>query len=113
MLIIIARITLLLQICPCLYISNLFLLLLRRCSGKGLHLAMTGEPRGFSRVTAGFSSYDGEYLGLISVRIDWFDLPAVQETLKSLLQHHNSKAPILWGSAFFMAQLSHPYMTTG
>ena len=46
-------------------------------------------------------------------RIDWFDLPTVQGTLKSLLQHHNSKASILHSSAFFMVQLSHPYMTTG
>ena len=51
--------------------------------------------------------------GLISFRMDWFDLLAVQGTLKSLLQHHNSKASILWCSAFFMVQLSHPYMTTG
>ena len=50
---------------------------------------------------------------LLSFRIDWFDLPAVQGTLKSLLQHHNPKASILWCSAFFMVQLSHPYMTTG
>ena len=50
---------------------------------------------------------------LISFRIDWFDLLAVQGTLKSLLQHHSSKASILWHSAFFMVQLSHPYMTTG
>ena len=49
----------------------------------------------------------------ISVRIDWFDLLAFQRTLKSLLQHHNSKASVLWCSAFFMVQLSHPYMTTG
>ena len=54
-----------------------------------------------------------EYSGLISFRIDWFDLFAVQGTLRSLLQHHSSKAPILWCSAFFMVQLSHPYMTTG
>ena len=54
-----------------------------------------------------------EYSGLISFRIDWFDLLAVQETLKSLLQHHSSKASILWCSAFFMTQLSHPYITTG
>ena len=51
--------------------------------------------------------------GLISFRIDWFDLLAVQGTLKSLLQHHSSKASILWCSAFFMVQLSHRYMTTG
>ena len=53
------------------------------------------------------------YSGLISFRIDWFDLLAVQGTLKSLLQHHNSKASILRHSAFFIVQLSHPYMTTG
>ena len=54
-----------------------------------------------------------EYSGLSSFRIDWFDLLAVQGTLKSLLQHHSLKASILWCSAFFMVQLSHPYMTTG
>ena len=59
-----------------------------------------------------FSS-SNEYSGLISFRIDWFDLLAVQGTLKSLLQHHSSKASILRHSAFFMAPLSHPYMTTG
>ena len=51
--------------------------------------------------------------GLISFRIDWFDLLEVQRTLKSLLQHHSSKASVLQHSAFFMVQLSHPYMTTG
>ena len=54
-----------------------------------------------------------EYSGLISFRMDWFDLLAVQETLKSLLQHHSWKASILQHSAFFIVQLSHPYMTTG
>ena len=58
-------------------------------------------------------SLSNNYSGLISFRIDWFDLLAVKWTLKSLLQDHNSKASILWHSAFFMAQLSHPYMTTG
>ena len=58
-------------------------------------------------------SRSNEYLGLISFRIDWFDRLAVQGTLKSLLQHHSSKASVLQCSAFFMAQLSHPYMTTG
>ena len=53
------------------------------------------------------------YSGLISFRMDWFDLLAVQGTLKSLLQHHSSKASILWHSAIFIVQLSHPYMTTG
>ena len=54
-----------------------------------------------------------EHSGLISFRMDWLDLLAVQETLKSLLQHHSSKASIFWRSAFFIVQLSHPYMTTG
>ena len=54
-----------------------------------------------------------EYSGLISYRIDWLDLLAVQGTLKSLFQHHSSKASILWCSAFFIVQLSHPYITTG
>ena len=58
-------------------------------------------------------SPSNEYLGLISFRIDWLDLLAVQGTLKSLLQHHSSKASILWRSAFFTVQLSHPCMTTG
>ena len=58
-------------------------------------------------------STSNEYSGRISFRMDWFELLAVQGTLKSLLQHHNSKASILWHSSFFMAQLSHPYMTTG
>ena len=54
-----------------------------------------------------------KYLGLISFRMGWLDLLAVQGTLKSLLQHHSSKASILWRSTFFIVQLSHPYMTTG
>ena len=54
-----------------------------------------------------------EHPGLISFRMDWLDLLAVQRTLKSLLQHHSSEAPILWHSAFFSVQISHPYMTTG
>ena len=54
-----------------------------------------------------------EILGLISFRMDWLDLLAVQGTLKSLLQHHSAKASILWHSAFFTVQLSHPYMTIG
>ena len=58
-------------------------------------------------------SPSNEHPGLISFRMDWFDLLAVQGTLKSLLQHHSSKASILWRSAFFIVQLSHPYMTTG
>ena len=58
-------------------------------------------------------SPSSEYSGLISFRMDWLDLLAVQGTLESLLQHHSSKASIHWPSAFFIVQLSHPYMTTG
>ena len=58
-------------------------------------------------------SPSNEYSGLISCRMDWFNLPAIQMTLKSLLWHCNSKASVLWCSAFFMIQLSHLYMTTG
>ena len=59
------------------------------------------------------NSPSNEYSGLISFRMDWLELIAVQETLKSLLQHPSSKASILWRSAFFIVQLSHPYMITG
>ena len=58
-------------------------------------------------------SPSNEYSGLISFRIDWLDFPAVQGTLKSLLQHHSSKASILWQSVFFIVQLSRSYVTTG
>ena len=58
-------------------------------------------------------SPSNEYSGLISLRIDWLDLLAVQGTLKSLSQHHSSKASIIWHLTFFIVQLSHPYMTTG
>ena len=58
-------------------------------------------------------SPSSDHPGLISFRMDWLDLLAVQGTLKSLLQHHSSKASILWRSVFFIVQLSHPYMTTG
>ena len=58
-------------------------------------------------------SPSNEYSGLISFRVDWLELLAVQGTLKSLLQHHSSKASILWHSGFSIVQLSHPYMTTG
>ena len=64
-------------------------------------------------VSASTSVPSKEYSGLIYFRMDWLDLFAVQGTLKSLLQHHSSKASILWFSAFFIVQLSHPYMTTG
>ena len=58
-------------------------------------------------------SPSNEYLGLISFRMDWLDFLTVQRTRKSLLQHHSSKASVLWCSALFIVQLSHPYMTTG
>ena len=64
-------------------------------------------------VSASKISPSHEYSGLISFKMDWLDLLAVQGTLKSLLQHHSSKAPILLHSAFSTVQLSHPYMTTG
>ena len=71
--------------------------------------ASGGQSTGFS-----FSiSFSNEYSGMISFRMDWLDLLAVQGTLKSLLQHHSSKASILRHSAFFIVQLSKPYMTTG
>ena len=63
--------------------------------------------------SASASVLPNEYSGLISFRMDWFDLLPVQGTLKSLLQHHSSKASILQCSGFFINQLSHPYMTTG
>ena len=76
----------------------------------------SNESALFSRWPKNWSfsiSPSNEYSGLISFRMDWLDLFAVQGTLKSLLQHHSSKASIIWNSAFFMDQLSHPYMTTG
>ena len=65
------------------------------------------------RVSVSTSVLPNEYSGLISFRMDWLDLLAVQGTLKSLLQHHSSKASVLQHSAFFIVQLSYPYMTTG
>ena len=74
-------------------------------------LSSIWRPLAFLPVT--LSSLSNEHPGLISFRIDWLDLLAVQGTLKSLLQHHSLKASILRCSAFFIVQLSHPYMTTG
>ena len=73
--------------------------------------AWGGQSTGVSALVSIIPSK--EIPGLISFRMDWLDLLAVQGTLKSLLQHHSSKAAILWHSAFFTVQLSHPYMTTG
>ena len=82
---------------------------IRVFSSESVHCIRWPEYWSFS-----FSiSPSNEYSGLISFRMDWLALLAVQGTLKSLLQHHSSKASILQHSAFFMAQLSHPYMTTG
>ena len=64
-------------------------------------------------VSASASALSNEYSGLISLKMDWFDFLVVHGTLKSLFQHHSSKASVLWHSAFFMAQLSYLYMTTG
>ena len=69
--------------------------------------------RVFSNESALHIVLSNEHLGLISFRMDWLDLLAVQGTLKSLIQHHSSKASVLQCSAFFTIQLSHPYMTTG
>ena len=82
---------------------------IRVCSNESA-LPSGGQNNG----VFGFSiSLSNEYSGLISFRIDWSDLLAVQEILRSLLQHHSSKASMLWCSAFFIVQLSHPYTTTG
>ena len=75
-------------------------------------LASGGQSTGVS-VSASASVLPMNHSGLVSFRIDWLDLLAVQGTLKSFLQHHSSKASILRHSAFFIVQLSHPYMTTG
>ena len=94
--------------------SNLYLLCLLLWQEGSSPLAPPGKP--FAQLSVSFSfsiNPSNEYSGVISFRIDWFDLLAVQGTLKSLLQHHGSKASTLQCSAFFIVQLSHPYMTTG
>ena len=93
--------------CPLLLLPSIFPSIRDFSSELDLHISWP-DYQSFS-----FSfSPSNEYSGLISFRIDWFDLLAFQGTLKSLLQHHSSKASILWHSAFFMVQLSYPYMTT-
>ena len=77
------------------------------------HQGLFQEVSSLHQVTKVLEFQLNEYSGLISFRMDWLDLLAVQGTLKSLLEHHSSKASIPWYSAFFMVQLSHPYMTTG
>ena len=92
--------------CPLLLLPSIFPSIRVFANESALHIR---RPKYWS-----FSiSPSNEYSGLISLRIDWFDLLAVQETLKSLLQHHNSKASVLQHSAFLMIQLSHPHMTMG
>ena len=92
--------------CPLLFLPSIFPSL--RVSSSALHIRWPKYWR-FS-----FSiNPSNEYSGLISFRIDWLYLLVVQGTLKSILQYHSSKASILWRSAFFMVQLSHPYVTTG
>ena len=86
--------------------------LLILCHSPLLPPSISPNNRIFSNESVLPIRWPEEYSGLISFRMDWFDLLAVQGTLKSLLQHHCSRAPILWCSAFFMVQLSHPYMTT-
>ena len=94
--------------CPLLLLPSIFLSI-RVFSNESVLCSRWPKYRNFS-----FSiSPSNEYSGLISFRIGWLDLLAIQGTLKSLLQHHSSKASILWHSAFFIVQLSHPYMTTG
>ena len=95
--------------CPLLLLSSIFPSIRERFSNESVLYIRWPKYWSFS-----FSiSPSSEYSGLISFKIDWLDLLAVQGTLKSLLQHHSSKASILQRSAFFIVQLSHPYMTTG
>uniref|UniRef100_A0AC11EGP8 Uncharacterized protein n=1 Tax=Ovis aries TaxID=9940 RepID=A0AC11EGP8_SHEEP len=94
--------------CPVLLLPSIFPSIGVFSNGSALHIRW---PKYWS-----FSfkiSPSNEHPGLISFRMDWLDLLAVQGTLKSLLPHHSSKVSILWHSAFFTVQLSHPYMTTG
>ena len=94
--------------CPLLFLPSIFPSIRVSPNESVLHIRW---PKHWS---FSFSiSPSSEYSGLISFRTNWFDILAVQGTLKSLLQHHNSKSSILWHSGFFMIQLSHPYMTTG
>ena len=94
--------------CPLLLLPSIFPSIMVFSNESVLHIRWTKHWSFSFRI-----SPSNEYSGLISFSIDWLDLPAVQGTLKSLLQHHSSKASILWRSAFFIVQHSHPYMTTG
>ena len=94
--------------CPLLLLPSIFPSIRVFSNESALHIRWT-KYWSFSFNT----SPSNEHPGLISFRMDWFDLLAVQGTLKSLLQHHSSKASILLHSAFFIVQFSHPYTTTG
>ena len=94
--------------CPLLLLPSIFPSIKVFSNELALHIRPNYWSFSFSII-----SPSNEYSGLISFRFDWFDLLAVQGTLKSLVQHHSSKTSILWCSAFFIVQLSHPYMTTG
>ena len=94
--------------CPLLLLPSIFLSIRVFSKASALHIRW---PKYW---TFSFNiSPSNEHARLIYFRMDWLDLLAVQGTLKSLLQHHSSKASILWHSAFFIVQFSHPYMTTG
>ena len=93
--------------CPLLFLPSLFPSI-RVFSNKSVHHIRWPKYWSFS-----FIRPSNEYSGLIYFRMNWLDFFAVQGTLKSLLQHHSTKASILWHSAFFIIQPSHPYMTTG
>ena len=98
----------LLLCCPLLLLPSIFPIIRVFSNESALHIRW---PTYWS---FSFSiSLSNKYSGLVSFRIDWLDLLAVQGTLKSLLQYHTSKASIFWCSVFFIVQLSHPYMTTG
>ena len=94
--------------CPLLLLPSIFPIIRVFSNDSALHIRWP-KYWGFSFN----SSPSNEHPGLISLRMDWLDLLAIQGTLKSLLQTHSSKASIFWRSAFFTVQLSHPYMTTG
>ena len=94
--------------CPLLLLPSIFPSIRVFCNEQALHIR---EPK-YWNFSFSISS-SNEYSGLISFRIDWFDLPAVQGPLKSLLQHHSWKTSVLWRSAFFMVQLSRWYLATG
>ena len=98
----------LILLCPCLILPSIFPSIRIFSKESDLHIRW---PKDWS---FSFSiSPSSEYSGLISFRMDWLDLLAVQGTLKSLLEHHSSKAPLLSCSVFFIVKLSHPYMTSG